>query len=227
MAAASLISGADDTERAEADAALQQLSEELQSVEELRAAYVMAEFGRRTKSPEALLAAARVLASTPIEPLEPVSVESDAKEETESPAGSAYDEAQRCISEARELAQTATGDEQKAIEALADAIAASLEEQARGAVGGPKSIFGAVGPLGTTSYQLDLIGGFTTINVTSLSGADLNVRVVGSLTGLEYGSDYSPFQNASVNFSHLPVAKVTVVVSNASQLNGQFTLTTN
>ncbi len=223
--AATVASDADDTAKAEADVAMQQLADTLRSIEEVQAAHVIAEFGRREKSPESLLAAARVFAATPLDALEPISVEAD--DAVEADQGSIHDQAQKCINEARELAQSLPQEERTTIEMLANSIETKLEDQSRGAVGGPKSMFGVVGPFSTTSYQLDLIGGFTTINVTSLSGADLNLRVVGSLSGAEYGSDYAPFQNAAVNFSHLPIAKVTVVVSNASPLNGQFTLTTN
>ena len=77
------------------------------------------------------------------------------------------------------------------------------------------------------SYTIDLYGGFTSINVYSSSGADMDVRVVGALTGLEYAQDRSSSPNASANFSHLPTAKMVVLVTNSSPFGGGFTLQTN
>lgn len=96
-----------------------------------------------------------------------------------------------------------------------------------GAVGGPRSYQGFLGAGQTRTFNVDLFGGFTTINVYSTSGADMDVRVVGALTGLEYAHDNSPSANASANFSHLPTAKMVVLVTNSSPFAGGFVVQTN
>ncbi len=62
--------------------------------------------------------------------------------------------------------------------------------------------------------SVDLIGGQSTVTVKRLSGVGpVSVRIVGELTGLEYGRN-SGFGVVTVNFSHLPVAKMRVIVTN-------------
>ncbi|MFO0871821.1 MAG: hypothetical protein U0935_23095 [Pirellulales bacterium] len=62
--------------------------------------------------------------------------------------------------------------------------------------------------------SVDLIGGQSTVTVKRLSGVGpVSVRIVGELTGLEYGRN-SGFGVVTVNFSHLPVAKMRIIVTN-------------
>lgn len=211
-----------------------ELREQLTALEDLRAAYAMADFGRRNKSPETLLAAARVCATATVSPLEAeVTVEGGdapadrSAPEEDDPQAALEEQARAMIKEAREFAGNTSEKRQNAVNELADSILAMLDESSRGVVGGPRGLKGLLGPGQTASFTFDLYGGFTTVNIFSLQGADMDVRVVGALTGLEYARDDSPAPNASANFQHLPAARVVVLVTNACPFPGQFVLQTN
>ncbi|MBM4000110.1 MAG: hypothetical protein FJ297_11335 [Planctomycetes bacterium] len=108
------------------DKAVPELSESAQAVADLGMAQDLIAYGRRTKSPEALLMAALILHRTPSEKV------GDAAD-TETPAA--------LIEEARK----ARADD-KTLAGLADQAAEAVSETARGAVTGPRNMGGVLAP---------------------------------------------------------------------------------
>lgn len=100
----------------------------------------------------------------------------------------------------------------------------------RGAVGGPKQYDSSVSSGQKKVFTIDVIGGATSIQVHAMGDPQdaLHVRVVGALSGLEYGAgttDENGF--VSLDFTHLFVAKVNVVVTNQGFAEVPFMLRTN
>jgi len=226
--------GAEERESPEATAAAAQetkekpkLSEEAKLVGAIQAAHELVDFGRKEKAPEVLLTAARILGTVPIQRLKAETKEGSPIPDTD-PQAALREQADKLITEARDMAQGFPREQRAAVEALAKTTSSLVDEQRRGVVGGPRGFPDTVGPNGQRFYTFDLYGGFTTVDVTNtFVAADLDLRVVGTLTGLEYARDTAPSSNARVGFSHLPIAKVTVIVTNCSGVAAPFFLTTN
>ncbi|MCE9530503.1 MAG: hypothetical protein K8T89_05140 [Planctomycetes bacterium] len=103
---------------------------------ELRAAYTMARLGRESKSPELLLAAARVIGTTNTMKLDVKEAKTNSKEQEDDVLA----EVTGLIKEAKGLA----GDN-AAVKTLADLIEKDVKEFKRGAEGGPKKHVGSYG----------------------------------------------------------------------------------
>jgi hypothetical protein len=193
------------------------LTDELRAMNDLQAAHLLVDYGHRAKSPEALLAAARIFATVPVQPMKVDSKDAEPDDQAD-PRAELKRQAEELLQEARSLAEDLPQPQEHAVNALADAVSAQLKVRLRGVVGGPRQRIGTVQPNDSQVYQFDLVGGFTTIRVISQGDPNdnLHVRVVGSLSGLEYGSgDTAPSGGAaSVNFTHLLIAKVSVIITN-------------
>jgi len=124
-----------------------ELSSETKGAKLLLAAAEMARFGREHKSPEALLAAARAIASVSVQPMDPKNVKdadkegSDTdKESNENVLKAAQREAMALVDEAVKIAK-----DKDAIEKIAEPLRTRITAMKRGAVRGPVVRYGTVG----------------------------------------------------------------------------------
>jgi hypothetical protein len=171
-------------------------------------AYMLIEYGREQKAPEALITAARIIGTTPT--LKGRESGDAGKLE---PDDSVKEEAEKLLKEAETLAAETNPSLKESVDSLVKSTRALIAENKRGPVGGQRN-FSRFFPAGDTgSANIDLVGGYTTVTARKIGGGRINVRVVGLLSGLEYANQ-SGWGVVSVGFSHFPVAKVRVIVTN-------------
>lgn len=134
---------------------------ESRAIARLSSAYDLAELGRDTKSPEALIAAARILRET-----KPPEFDDETKPQIVGPGGverpappkSLLDDAEALLAEARALAKSLVEDNKMtpadagAVETLAKRV--DSIPSFRGAQGGPHTFWGQLKPGQTAIYQL-------------------------------------------------------------------------
>lgn len=181
--------------------------------QQLAGAYALIEYGRGNKAPEALITAARIIGTTPAMK----GREADAKDKDKAePDDSGKEVAEKLLKEATALAADTDHPQQEHLEALAKATRKLVAEQKRGPVGGPRNYPSKpYNPGETKQAVVDLIGGYTTVTARRFDAGLIRVRVVGELTGLEYANQ-SGWGTVTVGFSHLPIAKVKIIVTNES-----------
>lgn len=201
----------------------------VQRVNAIRAAYTLVDIGRRESDAHALLAAARIIGRTPVANLK--SSEDDKEEKKneveKNPQESLREEAKKLVAEAIELAKDLPEEANEAVKVIAKNTLMNIDERSRGVVGN-KSDQRFLDGNGTWTYSnVPLNGTYTRFFVNSFNGADMDIRVVGALTGILYGEDNSWNPNASVEFSHLPVASVNVFIRNNSDFGGTYRVTAN
>jgi len=204
----------------------QKAMEAIKSINALAAAHRLADYGREQKAPELLLAAARVMATVPVQDLKG---DEPAKAGAISMDESLRKDAEKLILEARDLAKDLPDQQRETIEALAKLTTTAASERKRMVVGGPrgKNVFIAANT--SVSDIFDLYGGFTTMRAFTIFPAPstgLNIRVDGALTGLNY-ENASGFGDVTADFQHLPIAKVRVTVTNTGPFNTTVRFVTN
>jgi hypothetical protein len=193
--------------------------ENIRTLQNLTAALQLAAYGRQEKAPEVLLAAAKVIGGISVQPLKFESKESTkepAKKDAEFSEFSPQKEAEKLISEARELAKSLPQDQKDAIETLAKRVTSSLGEKKRNLQGGSQSI-SAFYPANTPrTVQLRFVGGASSIQVMNQNGfapTNIRIRVVGALTGIPY-ANVAGWNNATAYFNHLDPGIMNVTVAN-------------
>lgn len=84
-----------------------------------------------------------------------------------------------------------------------------------GPPGGPRSGTFLIPAGASVTVPVDLVGEGSLVNVTRVSGGfnNLSVLVMGSLTGHLYAQD-GPNLAPSAYFTHLPIAKMNIIVRN-------------
>jgi hypothetical protein len=174
-------------------------SEETKAIRRLGAAFELAQYGREKKSPELLIAAARVIGTTG-------TTKGDSKKAEVGKAGT-YDsakEANELLDQA--LKMGATGKSADAIKTLVAKAKSEIEEIGRGPVGGPRSYSGVFFSPNDPddTIQVFLRGGETTnAFLQSHTGTDLDL-VVTNRSGQTVAQDHGTSPSASVNF-YVPV----------------------
>ncbi len=177
-----------------------ELSKEAKAVIAISAARQMAEYGREHKSPEALIAAAKVLGTSEFAQGK-VAPESKVGKAEKVTGTEGLDEANKLLDEATKLAKT---DHLKGVIAQ---VRDDLKEVKRGAIGGPRTFNGFF--TGTPNDRMDtyyirVYGGESTyVSVggynASQGGLDLDLSVVNS-NGQVVASDSSVGPNGNVSF---------------------------
>lgn len=168
---------------AKTDAPRPQPTAESKAADALVAAYTMARLGKEAKSPEMLLAAARVIGTTDVKRVDM----KDAKIQSAVSDVDPLAEATALIAEARKLG----GDNADAVTKLAAAVEKDIKEFKRGVIGGPRSWTGRVDAKYDKNDQvyLEYRGGQQgTVRVTNTTNAgdidlfvyDLDNRLVAS-----------------------------------------------
>jgi hypothetical protein len=156
----------------------------------------MAEFGRKNKAPEALLAAARAVASVPLRPLDPERVK-DLKPSDENPVKEAQKDALALLAEAAKLAK-----DKDSFESLAKPVRRQINEVKRGAVPGPQTRYGSVSRVNRQdTFAIRFRGGepaMVIVNNTSNRG-DIDL-VVEDDDGNVVARDYRRDDDASVTW---------------------------
>lgn len=200
----------------------------VQRVNALQAAYTLAEIGRQEGDAQALLAAARIIGTTPVTNLKFTEDDKEKKNKVEKdPQQAMKEEAKKLVAEAIELAKDLPKQANEAVNVIAKDTLAKIDERSRGVVGN-KSDQRFLNGYGSWTYSnVALNGTYTRFFVQSFNGANMDIRVVGALTGVVYGEDNSWNPNASVEFSHFPVASVNVFIRNNSGFGGTYRITTN
>jgi hypothetical protein len=162
---------ADDKKPAEPKAT--KLSEQTKEMRLVCSAFAMAAEGRKTKSPEMLLAAARVIGKTDFSKL----TEKELAESNNATPVEGKLEAAALIKEATDLG----GDNADAVKKMAAAVEADIKSGTRGAKGGPRAFNGKVNKdlhEGDT-YLITFVGGdpaqITVNNTTNAGDIDLFV----------------------------------------------------
>lgn len=103
-----------------------------QSVADLALAHSLIQYGRKNKSPEALLTAAQIIAKTPAEELKEKG-KKEGKGDDKTPGQRADNSPKALVAEAKAMSKAAH------VASLADATSKLIEETPRGAVGGAKA----------------------------------------------------------------------------------------
>jgi hypothetical protein len=199
--------------QAAAEDAVPKFTESAQAVSDLGMAHELIEYGRRTKTPEALITAALILHRTPAEKA------ADAQlDESNAPAA--------LLAEARKLRPT-----DKTLAGLADQAAEAISETARGAITGPRTTGGVLRR-----------GSGATITVGCKAGEATVFRVYGSPASSPPSTPYLRviLKNAagqivgqqtapSVTLGYVPpvTSPVTVSIVNVATCSVQFTLIHN
>jgi len=173
------------------------LNESAQAVADVAAAYQLAEFGRRNKAPELLIAAARVIGSTkfkdaPIGDKDKVSKPLKVDE---------VKEAEDLIAEALKM-----GKDSESIQALAKAAKAIIVEKGRSPWGGTRQwsgFFRGDGVDVRDRFHVDLRGGEDTcisLNGYGPRGLDLDLELYNASTGQLVASERSVGPNAFIRY---------------------------
>lgn len=200
----------------------------VQRVGALQAAYTLVDIGRREGDAQALLAAARIIGTTPVANLKFTEDDKGNKNEVEEdPQEALKEEAKKLVAEAIELAQDLPKEANEAVGVIAKNTLMNIDERSRGVEGNKSDQRFLNGNDGWTYWNVALNGTYTWMYVNSYNGANMDIRVVGALTGTVYAEDNSWNPNASVQFSHLPVASVNVFIRNNSPFGGTYRVTTN
>jgi hypothetical protein len=205
------------------------VTESMKMVRKLGAAFELIDYGREEIDPTSLLVAARILGTTPVRDLkfEPGDDDKESRHKiSDFDAAALEKQAQQLIAEARRMIKDLPASERAAVEELAKATALRLEERDRGNANGPGTHHGFIYPGGSGNpivfRNVSLTGTYTEIRVRSLDGVDLDLKVVGAITGHVYAHDRAPYPNASVRFNHLPIAVVNVFLENHGNRRGEF-----
>lgn len=200
-----------DTMRPKATQALKEL-------QQLKAAFDLVEYGRKNKAPEVLIAAARVIGTSSLQPGKPdkeIKVEKVVEFDPRK-------EAEKLLEEALEISNGAP------IQAMVKSTREAIADRPRGPLTGPRSFSGFLGPKGNQTIPLALRGGEQTTGfVQSLDGVDMDLFVTGALTGANYGQDTSANPNATVTFFLNVPGLINFRVHNFSNGNGRFLLVVN
>jgi hypothetical protein len=201
-------------EKGKEEARFPEITEEIKTLHLLQTAWTLAEYGRKEKSPEALLIAAGIMGRAPKGESMGSFGKDDPKEKKE--AADPAKEAAALIDEAAKLAAELPEERQASVKALAKATQSQIGEQERSPVVGFKRYDTTFGPNETRSETIDLVGFQTAFAVTSYGG-NFQVNIRGALTGLNYGN-YSAVPGGPINtvVSHLSPAKLIFTVTNTS-----------
>jgi hypothetical protein len=195
-----------------------------EAIERLALAYSLVDYGRKNKSPEALLTAARILNETPTGDLE-------AKPETEKDkdAGAAEEkktdkaaslEPADLIKEAKALAA-----DNPHIAALADR--ALTAPRTRGAVGGPRIGIYSVDAYSTHIFTVDFRGGeLASVALSGDGDTDLDLYVYDEYGNLmDYDDDYT--DDCIAIWAPSRTAPFTIRVRNRGPVYNIYTIATN
>lgn len=189
--------------------------------EELAAAYRMAATGRKLGMPEALIAAARIIARTPIE--EFTEKETDAKRD---PDMSPKKEAEALLAEALKMPSAS----KDAIKALAAAAKKDLSEKPREAKGFPRTFYGNVSKGNRTdTFRVPFVANrYGRVHVNNYTNrGDIDVYVYNQ-AGRLVARDRRTANDASVNF-FVPSAQTYTIKVNLYAGKGliRYRVTTN
>lgn len=143
------------------------------AVRQIAMAYELAEYGRQTRSPEILVAAARILRHIHTTPgKEPSKVEQGKEEPGDAEAVSMVKESEKLLAEAKNLAPDDS--------TIAQLIDRTMREKSRGAVGGPRSYRHRPGAGAVISMSVRFRGGQpASVSVTGNGRNTLTLRVTG------------------------------------------------
>lgn len=139
VAAVSTQVAAEDKKAEPAKGAIPVVSPEAKAVQELTAAYRLASYGREKKVPEALIVAARVIGTTPVQKLSAEELK-EAKPAGTTEAADPLAEASALLEEALKIEGISASAKE-----LAGETKKAIAEKPKGAIGGPRSWVGVVG----------------------------------------------------------------------------------
>lgn len=192
-----------------------------QAVDDLRTAYSLAEFGKRSKSPEALVTAARMLGAAAIQMGKTEKEEKGGKAEKNEKISLRKD-AMAFLDDAGKMT------EDDNLQGFIKTTRSWLNEKGRSpAPGQPRYFSGMLGPRETRSFRIVCSAGLTRAFLQSPASFDLDLKIVGALTGRTMAEDYAYSPNASGEF-HSPLPGIfDFIVINASSANASYRLYVN
>lgn len=192
-------------------------------VEPLALAFQLAAYGYEVSSPLALIEAADIIASTPVQESDAVLDQREGGEEEK--ADNQRFAPAKLLQEARELA-----DENEHLLALADLTARKLEaptEETRGALGGPKQFVDRVNAHSWVQYYCDFAGGyFAEVAVIGDGDTDLDLYVYDQNYNL-IASDTDYTDRCYVSFTPAWTGRFYIKIVNRGNVYNRFTLLTN
>jgi len=196
-----------------------------QAVQDLALAYSLIDYGRKHKSPEALITAARILGTVPTSKLKAeVTTEksSDAGKPGKKSASTADNSPSALLGEARSMAGN-----NKHIVALAEQAADAIAEKSRGRVGGARLYRRNAPAYTTVIYRISFRGGrIARVLVRGDHDTDLDLYVYDKYGHL-VASTTGPFDTCFVQWVPTWTGPFTVHVRNRGGVYNRYTMVTN
>ena len=200
------------------------MTDSARAVLDHEAAHAMIDYGRRTKSPLALLAAAQVFVRSEARDLKAKStVENTRKgEPTRKTVAKVDNSPKGLIAEVRKMTKV------KSVLALAKALEEEIAEGSRGRVPGPgfDNSYVSGGYVRTYTGQTFRGGEIAIVTVMGNGGANLELEVYDDL-GFLVAADRAPGRGYRVSWTPRFTGTFTIKVKNNGFVNNYYTLTTN
>lgn len=174
-------------------------SADADAVTTLQTGFELANFGRKAKMPEALVVAARILNSVKVKEGKAEKIEGKDVDKDMTKAGNLKAEALALLDEAAKMT------EEDSVQSLIKATRDMVREGSRSpAPGQPRYFRGTLAPKESRNFRITVTAGLTRAFVRSNAGRDLDLTVIGALTGRQMVEDRGISPDASGEF-HSPL----------------------